>query len=109
MGERERRIGRNEALFRKLNERIEDVSRFLDPEAEAATFICECARGDCIERIRMTLARYAEIRSDPTLFFVLAGHEQPGVETVVERHDGWYVIRKQAGEPAQIAAETSLR
>jgi hypothetical protein len=109
VGEREDRIGRNEALFRALNERIEDISRFLDEETQEATFICECGRAECMERIRIPLDLYEHVRSDPTLFIVLPGHEEPDVATIVERHDGWNVVSKRSGEPAAIAIATDPR
>ena len=104
MDERQERLGRNEVLFRELNERIEGVNRFLDDAATDASFVCECGHGECMERIRMTLAEYERVRSDPTLFFAVAGHEEPEVEHVVEEHGGWNVIRKDPGGPAELAS-----
>jgi hypothetical protein len=41
----ENRRARNEALFREVNERIEDISREFaasDQPAERISFVCEC-------------------------------------------------------------------
>lgn len=103
MDEHGERIGRNEALFRDLNERVEEISRSLDDRASEATFICECGRADCMERIRVDLADYERVRADATLFFVRPGHISPEVEEVVEEHEGWWIVCKLAGEAAEIA------
>lgn len=36
----------------------------------------------------------------PDLFTVAPGHQLPEVETVVERAEGWFVVRKTAPESA---------
>lgn len=58
---------------------------------------------------RLTPQAYEELRGDPTLFAIVPGHEQPDVEDVVERHDGYHVVRKRGGAPAQVARETDTR
>jgi hypothetical protein len=107
--ERQERIGRNEVLFRELNERIENVNEFLDAEATDASFICECGRADCMERVRMERAEYERVRSEPAQFLVVAGHIEPDVEYVVEERDGWWIIRKRPGGPAELAASADPR
>src|SRR5262249_11145884 len=97
--ERRERIARNEVPFRDLNERIEQVNAFLDPEADDASFVCECGRADCMERVRIARSDYERVRAQPAQFLVVAGHEEPDVEEVVERLDGWAIIRKLPGGP----------
>lgn len=104
MGERERRIGENEVLFRAVNEQIEKLDqRFGGGARELHEFICECGHGDCVERVELTLHEYAELRSDATTFALVDGHEQPEVEDVVARHERFTVVRKRPGEPAEVA------
>ena len=50
MEERERRIGMNEALFREVNERLEELAQgFAHPET--LDLICECGNVSCASRI----------------------------------------------------------
>ena len=104
---REERIGKNEALFREVNERVRDVNReFGDfPDAE---FVCECGDRECTERVRMPLHEYEAVRKSPTYFLVKPGHEIPDVETVVEDHEGYAVVAKHTAA-ADIAVETDPR
>ena len=103
------RIGKNEALFREVNERLKEVGTSFSLVAEQADFVCECGISTCTEPIRMTLADYERIRSQPHWFAVVPNHEIPDVERVLERNDGWYLIEKLKGGPAELAAEHDPR
>jgi hypothetical protein len=103
------RVGRNEGLFRQVNERLKEIGDSFSLVTESADFVCECGSASCAAPIRMTLAEYERIRSDPELFFVFPGHEIGDVESVVERHEGYDVVRKQVGAPAELARETDPR
>ena len=106
MDERTRRVGRNEALFREVNERVEGLARDFGVEDEPLDLLCECGNAECVERIHMGTAEYRELRSYSTRFAVRPGHEEQDVERVVERRGGYDVVQKHPGEPARIAAET---
>lgn len=97
------RIGRNDAIFRQKNERINEVAEAA--QIEPTPFICECADTSCLEVIRMTLAEYSEIRDDARLFLNVPGHEASaqGWAQVVETHDSYVVVEKigPAGEVAE--------
>ena len=88
------RVEKNERLFRELNERIRDVSVDLLEEGEPVEFICECAHEGCLDRIKLTRPLFAEVRAEPTWFFVAPGHEREDVEVVVERRDGYVIVSK---------------
>jgi hypothetical protein len=103
MDERARRLGENEVLYREVNERVRDLSDEFGLQTEQVDFVCECARLDCAERLPMTLADYQQVRSDGAQFAVKPGHEYPEVEYIVEEHDGYFVIRKREGGPAELA------
>jgi hypothetical protein len=106
--EREERIGRNEALFRDLNERVKDVdARFGYPVD--GEFLCECGNRECVERVTVPLEEYERVRSDSTTFIVKNGHEQADVESIVAEHDDHVVVQKRAGTPARVATETDPR
>ena len=108
MDDTARRIGQNEALFREVNERVQDVVVGFGEGLPDAEFICECGHRDCTERIPMTLDEYEHVRAEPTTFLVKKGHDLPDVETVVEEHEA-YVVRKHPGATAALAAETDPR
>jgi hypothetical protein len=107
--ERARRIGANEAMFREVNERIDDLAESFGLTGRPLDLICECGDVSCAQQITMTSVEYEELRKDPMLFAVYPGHEIPDVEDVVDKRDGYDVIRKHEGEPAHIARETHTR
>jgi hypothetical protein len=109
MASRAERIGRNEALFREVNERIEDVQDTRAADGETLDLLCECGSASCTERIKVRHDDYDALRSDAQLFAVYPGHEEPTVERVVERRDGYDVVRKNVGRPEEIAEETDPR
>jgi hypothetical protein len=108
-GQRDARIGLNEAVFRELNERIENLAETFGIEDQQLDLVCECGDGTCTERITMTRNEYEDLRSDPTHFAVFPGHEQPGVERFVARRGTYDVVRKREGIPAAIAEQTDPR
>jgi hypothetical protein len=87
------RIARNEATFRRINE---DIGRGRDAGDDVTLigFVCECGHADCARLIELTPAEYEHVRSSPTDFAVVSGHEIEGVERVLERRDRYTVVRK---------------
>lgn len=57
-------------------------------------YLCECADPACRQRVELTRPEYESVRSDSRRFFVVAGHEIPDVEMVIENHGAWLVIEK---------------
>jgi hypothetical protein len=98
------RRARNEALFREVNERVEEVSSRLsyDGDADSTGFVCECSREDCTDLVEITYAKYEAVRSDPRRFLIRPGHEDLKVDRVVETFPGFLVVEKfgEAGEMA---------
>jgi hypothetical protein len=109
MSSREERIGLNEAVFREVNERIEDLAETSDLKTQTLDLICECGDAGCVERISMTHGEYKELRSDAHQFAVHPGHEYPDIESVVARLKNYDVVRKDSGVAEQIAEETDPR
>jgi hypothetical protein len=99
---------RNEALFREVNERIEDVGTTFVPDDQPMEFLCECDDRDCVEKVSATRAEYEAIRAVGTHFVVLPGHEDPGVEHVVHQTERFLVVEK-VGEAAHEAEESDPR
>jgi hypothetical protein len=96
-GERERRA-KNEALFREVNERIEELSRragIADDDSLLPGFVCECSREDCTELLETTYQEYEAVRAHPRRFLVLPGHEDLEVDRVIERHKDSLVVEKR--------------
>ena len=108
MEERERRIGMNEALFREVNERLEELAQgFAHPET--LDLICECGNASCSSRIEMDRKEYEQVRSDSTTFAIFKGHEIPDVEEIVERRKAYDVVRKISAEAQEAAEKTDPR
>ena len=100
---------RNELLFREVNERVEEISEELNATSDSMiSFVCECSRADCRERIAMPQTRYEALRANPKHFAVLAGHEDSRIEGVVERDQDFLVVEKK-GEAAELAIEHDPR
>ena len=106
---REERIGMNEAVFRDVNERIQDVAEAFDLTGEPVDFVCECGSAECVERIALGRDEYERLRAEPHLFAVSHGHVAPDVEEVVEERKGYDVVRKFEGVPTEIAEATDPR
>jgi hypothetical protein len=109
MSTRDERIGLNEAVFREVNERIEQLADAFDLKTEQLDLVCECGRADCVERISMTQAEYESLRSDSHQFAVFPGHEALDVERVVAKRKGYDIVQKFKGAPERIAEQTDPR
>ncbi|MCW3027917.1 MAG: hypothetical protein JWN81_1128 [Solirubrobacterales bacterium] len=98
----QRRVAKNETLFREVNEAIER-GQWPGEQDSPAAFRCECGRLDCNELVSLTPREYERIRSKPRRFVVLTGHELEEVETIVTTGDGYLVIEKrdEAGQLAE--------
>jgi len=96
----------NEALFREVNERIEQLQ---DDLGDPSTFsiVCECGRSDCMERFPISNNEYRELRSDGLQFAVVPGHELPEVERVIATRNGYIVVVKTDPDAAAVAAKTA--
>jgi hypothetical protein len=103
--ERTERIGRNEDLFRKVNDQIEGVNEAFGTITRTMSIVCECGELDCVEQIDLTADEYRELRSDPLRFAVKPGHEIPDVEQIVARREGYFVVRKTGGKAARLAQD----
>lgn len=109
MDEREKRLSDNESLFREVNERLVDLNAALDVDVSRLEFLCECGDATCTAKIELSREEYERVRSDPATFVVLAGHEIHDVETVVGRGDGYVIVRKRQGGPAERVAADDPR
>lgn len=109
MDKRAKRVGENEVLFREINERLRELGESFSLVSDTTEFVCECANTSCTERVRLTLASYEEVRSDPKRFFVIKGHEEPEYEKVLGEKEEYLIVEKLPGGPAGIAIRDDPR
>jgi hypothetical protein len=107
--ERARRVGLNEGVFRSVNESLSRSADGGRTGTDRLDLICECGDAACAERIRLRRDAYERLRADPLRFALVAGHDTPDVERVVEMHDAYWVVRKFGAEAERVAEETDPR
>jgi hypothetical protein len=85
------RIAQTESFFRAVNDEIART------DGHGTTlFLCECGNSACTEGIELTSAALQHLHAERGLSVVLPGHEIPDLETVVDSHDGYLVVRRTA-------------
>jgi hypothetical protein len=104
----EERAARNEALFREVNERVEELHDELGSRG-TADFVCECADATCAQQIAVPLDDYERVRNDPHLFLVAFGHVRPDIEHVTEEAGHFVIVRKDHPTSARLAEQTDPR
>jgi hypothetical protein len=87
------RLIHNEQVFRAVNDEVEALEHHYG--TSSGRFVCECSDIRCADTIELPLAEYERVRVDPRRYVVLPGHETGAVEDVVERYDGYVVVRKR--------------
>ena len=105
MKSREERFARNEELFQEVNRQIEKLEETLGRRKTIA-ILCECSKKHCLDGFEVEPAVYQRVRNNPLLFFVVPGHEDVGVEKVVERTASFLVVEK-VGRAAEAIDEKS--
>ena len=88
------RLARNQALFREVNERIEQTAG----DNAKIEFVCECSDTECIETIELRLTDYEEIRTNPIRFAIKPGHEIDAIERVISENGGFAIVEKHKAE-----------
>ncbi len=88
----EERLEKNEELYREVNERIANLAG--SRPDDSLEFVCECARTDCLEVIRLTLAEYEHIRAKPGRFVLVPQHLDDRVDVQVEHMNGYVIVFK---------------
>jgi hypothetical protein len=92
------RIAKNNAIFREANQKIRAKADQHDAPMERIPFLCECAREDCTQIVRLTLEQYTDVRSHPAHFLTAVGHEgaEEPLGQLVSKGDGYHIIEKAA-------------
>jgi hypothetical protein len=105
------RVGKNEAVFREVNERIKELSQRLrsDAPTDLISFVCECSAVECHETVELTLAEYERVRIDAAHFLAALDHLwQPEFEREVHRMER-YVVLEKLGAAEEQAEELDPR
>jgi hypothetical protein len=87
------RIVQTELFFRAINE---EIAR--NDGHSPVVFLCECGNPACTEALELSTDALLRLHDENGLFVVLPGHEIPDVETVVDRHNGYLIVRKDPAE-----------
>ena len=90
-------MGKNEAVFREVNERIKELSQRLrsDGPTDLVSFVCECSAVDCHETVELTLTEYERVRIHPAHFLAALDHLwAPEFEREVHRTEHYIVLEK---------------
>ena len=101
---------RSQAVFREVNERIEEIADGFGISDDAyESLICECGNPECVQRIQLTRDEYESVRQHASHFVVAVNHENPESESIVEENERFVVVETYAGESSRIARETDPR
>jgi len=107
--QRDKRLGLNEALFRDVNERLEELGESFGMGDEQTDFVCECANPACTERIAMTLDEYEHVRADPTHFAVRPGHIEAEIEVVLAENERFLLVEKRDPDSVRVVERLDPR
>jgi hypothetical protein len=102
--ERRRKLAHNQALFREVNERIQELSFGWSGGATELQIICECSDETCTEPLAVTVDEYQQVRAWGARFLVRPGHEIPEIERVVSRSGEYTVVEKLGPAAAVVTA-----
>jgi hypothetical protein len=99
------RLARNQALFREVNDRINELVKA--PTVGVYEFICECTNPSCTESLAVAVREYEAVRSHPRHFLVARDHELPEVERVVQDNGRFLTVETTA--QTELSAESEPR
>ena len=91
-------------MAREVNERVLEVARtfgeLVPHENSLLSFVCECTRAECYERLELTRSEYEQAHAQPDRFVILDTHPLVADEVEVARTDRFVVVsRPDAAEP----------
>lgn len=103
-------VARSQAIFREVNERIEEVADVFGFDADGyESLVCECGNPGCVQRIELNRVEYERIRQHASRFVVAHNHENPETESIVEENERFVVVETYAGASSRIARDTDPR
>ena len=85
-----------QSLYREVNERIKEVNAQRGLPDLPEELICECAKAECTQLVRMNAVEYHGLRMHSTWFVVapLEDHFFPEVERIVAKNGHYWVVEK---------------
>lgn len=98
---------RTQALFREVNEKIQQLPEGLGADGHDR-LICECGNSACTQPIELTRAEFGRVRAYANRSIVALNHENPETESVVEQNERFAVVTTYAGASSR-ACETDPR
>ena len=107
--EQARRVGENQALYRQVNERLEELNDALGSVSGVFAILCECGDLECAEQVDVPRDVYEATRRYEARFILKPGHEIDQVEHVLDRHESFIVVEKDPGPARRVAEETDTR
>jgi len=90
---REERVLQTEEFFRDVNEVIARTRA-----SNGASFLCECANPFCNVTFEMDGEDLTTLHSTPGRYVILAGHDIPELEEVVQLQNGYAIVTKRAAD-----------
>jgi hypothetical protein len=104
--DRQIRAGRNQAMFRTVNEHVRELNQAFHTFAQMYSIVCECADAGCLARLEIKEDEYQRVRRHPTWFVVLSDHIDPAIEVAVEKHERYAIVEK-VGRAADVSEATA--
>ena len=81
------------SLLREVNEQIRNITASFALHDSTFLVVCECEQPGCVERVRVPMVVYDELRGDRERFVVVTGHENTTIERITASDDGYAVVR----------------
>jgi hypothetical protein len=101
------RMAKNEAHFRRINESVKDgllhAPGGLAERDDLVGFVCECSNLECSHLVYAPASVYRRVRDSDRRFLVCSGHDERGIEDVVESAANYSIVEKR-GRAGHVAA-----
>ncbi len=108
----EKRKIENEAVFRKVNEKVQKERDYInelalednqpdlmDKSNLKLQYICECSDENCKSRIELMSNTFNKIHQNRKYFVITRGHESLEVEKIVSKQPTYTIVEKNVKPP----------
>jgi hypothetical protein len=92
------RLEKNQESFRNANQRLGNIVSDKVGRQETIPFLCECADGECLDVVSVSLIEYEKIHSHPDRYLIVRGHPTSPGESMLEERDGYWIVQKAHDE-----------
>jgi hypothetical protein len=107
--DRMKKVARNQAMYRQVNERIEELNEAFEEMSGEFVVVCECADPMCAEQIALSREAYERTRANSAQFILRPGHQAADVEELVATQADYVIVEKHEGEAASLALKSDPR